>query len=68
MNIDKGVDVMNKWRKKMREKRKKRNYGERFTVLDFLLELLCWIPEVLIFPFRMVYWLFRGIVKLFGEM
>jgi hypothetical protein len=49
-------------------KEKQGNHGERFTVLDFLLELLCWIPEVLIFPFRMVAWLLRGIGKLIGEM
>jgi hypothetical protein len=61
-------DVIRNWRKRMREKRKKGNHGERFTVLDFLLELLCWIPEVLISPFRTVAWLLRGIGELIGEM
>jgi hypothetical protein len=59
---------MKKWRKKLRDKRKKRDHTERYSVWDVFLELLCWIPEVLIFPFRLVYWLVRGIGKIIGEL
>jgi hypothetical protein len=62
------MDAMKKWRKRMREKRKSRNHGERYSVFDVLLELLCWIPEVLFFPFRVVYWLLRGIGKFIGDL
>jgi hypothetical protein len=65
---EEGVDNMKKWRQKLREKRKRRAHGERFSVWDFLLELLCWVPEVFIFPFRIVYWLLRGIGKFIGEL
>ncbi|QTC40428.1 hypothetical protein I7V34_14730 [Bacillus sp. V3] len=58
---------MNKWRKKMKEKRLRRNQGEHFSLVDFLLEILIWIPEILIFPFRLVFWLFRGLGKLIGD-
>jgi hypothetical protein len=64
-----GVLAMKRWRRRMKEKRtKKRDNGERFSFFDFLLELLFWIPEVLIFPFRLVYWLVRGIGKIIGEL
>jgi hypothetical protein len=59
---------MKKWRKKMKEKRiKRRNQGEHFSLVDFLLEILIWIPELLIFPFRVVFWLFRGLGRLLGD-
>jgi hypothetical protein len=59
--------IMKKWRKKMKEKRtRRRSQGEHFSLVDFLLEVLIWIPEILIFPFRLVFWLFRGLGKLIG--
>jgi hypothetical protein len=59
---------MKKWRKRMREKRqRKRDRGEHYSTVDVLLELLFWIPEALFFPFRMVFWLLRGIGKLIGD-
>lgn len=29
--------------------------------LDFTLELLSWMPELLLLPFRLLFWLFRGL-------
>jgi hypothetical protein len=59
---------MKKWRKRMKEKRqRKRDRGEHYSTVDGLLELLFWVPEILFFPFRVVFWLFRGIGKLLGD-
>jgi hypothetical protein len=59
---------MKKWRKRMKEKRqRKRDHGEHYSTVDVLLELLFWVPEILFFPFRVVFWLFRGIGKLLGD-
>jgi hypothetical protein len=59
---------MKKWRKRMKEKRqRKRDSGEHYSAVDGLLELLFWIPEVLFFPFRLVFWLFRGLGKMIGD-
>jgi hypothetical protein len=59
---------MKKWRKRMKEKRqRKRDRGEHYSTADVLLELLFWVPEILFFPFRVVFWLFRGIGKLLGD-
>jgi hypothetical protein len=59
---------MKKWRERMKEKRKrKRESRERYSMWDGLFELLFWIPEILILPFRLIFWLFRGIGKLIGN-
>jgi hypothetical protein len=59
---------MKKWRKRMKEKRqRKRERGEHYSAVDVFLELLFWIPEVLFFPFRVVFWLFRGMGKMIGD-
>jgi hypothetical protein len=59
---------MKKWRKRIKEKRKmKRGRGERYSMLDAIFELLFWIPELLILPFRILFGLFRGIGKLIGN-
>jgi hypothetical protein len=67
-NKDEGMEDMKKWRKRMKEKRqRKRDCGEHYSAVDVLLELLFWIPEVLFFPFRVVFWLFRGMGKMIGD-
>jgi hypothetical protein len=58
---------MKKWRERMRQKRKNKNHGERYSIVDLMLELLIWIPEVLFFPFRILFWLMRGIGKIIGD-
>ncbi|OAT80929.1 hypothetical protein A6P54_13085 [Bacillus sp. MKU004] len=59
---------MKKWRERRKVNRqRKRKHVERFSIMDFLFELLFWIPELLLFPFRLVFWLFRGVGKLIGE-
>ncbi|MEK5069929.1 hypothetical protein [Sporosarcina sp. FSL K6-1508] len=49
---------MLKWRRK--ESRKKNN--ERYTIGDFFMDLLLWIPELLFLPFRL---LFIGVRTIF---
>ncbi len=44
---------MREWRKRRME-RKRRN-GKDVTFRDMVLEVLFWIPEIIIFPFRIVF-------------
>lgn len=52
-----------------REKRKikRKEHPEKYGKFDFFLDILLWIPEIIILPFRMVYWLFRGIGRMFDS-
>jgi hypothetical protein len=52
----------------MKEKRqRKRDRGEGYSTWDGIFELLFWIPELLILPFRLIFWLIRGIGKSIGN-
>ncbi|WP_209366206.1 hypothetical protein [Sediminibacillus dalangtanensis] len=50
----------------MRRKNKRRKADNRLGKWD-ILELLTWIPEVLMLPVRLVIWLLRGIGRLIGS-
>lgn len=53
---------MNDWyKKKKRKMRKTRKSKEDYTFFDFIMDVLFWIPELLFLPFRIIYWLVRGI-------
>lgn len=38
------------------------------THLDFIFDVFFWIPELLLLPFRMVFWLVRGVGKVIGSL
>ncbi|WP_147299263.1 hypothetical protein [Halobacillus trueperi] len=58
---------MRQWLKSKREvlKRSRQN-ADKSSIFDFLFELLLWLPELIIFPIRMVVWLLKGIARLIG--
>ena len=65
-----GWYVMKEWwsRKKERGKReKKRRNLEGNSFIDFILEVLFWIPELIILPFRLIFWLIRGLGRLISD-
>ncbi|MBB6444047.1 hypothetical protein [Bacillus benzoevorans] len=43
-------------KEKFRKRKKKHN-----EVIEFILEMLFWLPELIILPFRLIFWLIRGI-------
>lgn len=51
------------WDQKRRRTRKaqRRMEKERYTVVDFIIDVLFWIPELLIFPFRLLVFLLRSL-------
>ncbi|REJ10470.1 hypothetical protein DYE48_03020 [Halobacillus trueperi] len=61
------VDRVRQWLKSKREvlKRSRQN-ADKSSIFDFLFELLLWLPELIIFPIRMVVWLLKGIARLIG--
>lgn len=60
---------MNDWWKKRKEKtRKHRKKKGEYTFIDFCIDVLLWIPEVLVLPFRMLFWVIRGAGRLIKEL
>ncbi|MDL4843057.1 hypothetical protein [Aquibacillus rhizosphaerae] len=51
----------------MRRKIKRKKNDGRGNIAEFFLEMLFWIPELLLFPIRMVVWLMRGIGKIIKD-
>jgi len=49
--------------KKRRDKRRK----DKYSLIDLFLDVLIWIPELLFLPFRIIYWLLRGVGRFIGE-
>ncbi|MED4531785.1 hypothetical protein ABET51_03780 [Metabacillus fastidiosus] len=49
------------WNKKKNKMRKNRKDNGHYTFVDFILDVLFWIPELIILPFRLIFWLIRGV-------
>lgn len=52
-----------RWETKKEIRESRRKYSDRYTFGDFIFDVFFWIPELLFLPFRMVFWLVRGIGK-----
>ncbi len=55
------------WKKKKGKTRKRKKDNDHYTFWDFVLDVLFWIPELLFFPLRLIYWLIKGIGRLIGN-
>lgn len=56
------------WYKKKNRTRKGKKSNSDYTFLDFVLDVLFMIPELFFLPFRLIFWLFRGVGRLFSNM
>ena len=60
---------MNEWwntkKSKMRKSKKKK---EEYGLIDFIFDALCWLPELILLPFRIIYWLLRGVGRLIAHL
>ncbi|WP_322421834.1 hypothetical protein [Jeotgalibacillus haloalkalitolerans] len=54
---------MRRWRERKAVKSKKRKAEGKYSFWDGLTDVLIWVPELIILPFRLVYLL----VRLFGR-
>ena len=55
------------WNRKKAKMRKSRKRNGVYTFWDFVLDVLLWIPELILLPFRFVFWFLRGIGRLIGH-
>ncbi|MBB4826168.1 hypothetical protein HNO89_003405 [Sporosarcina luteola] len=51
----------------MRRKKEKRENNERYRFVDFLMDLLFFVPELLFLPIRLLVWLARPIIRLVSD-
>lgn len=51
------------WRKKKAATRRNKKNNDRYTVVDFIFDLLAWVPELLFLPFRILFWMVRGLIR-----
>ncbi|SET56596.1 hypothetical protein SAMN05216389_1158 [Oceanobacillus limi] len=56
------------WHRKKQSTRRRKKDNDRHTFIDFLADVLFWIPEVIIFPFRVLVFLIRGLGRWIGDL
>lgn len=44
--------------------RKNKKHNDHYSFGDFLIDVLIWIPELFLLPFRIIFWLLRGLGRL----
>ncbi|MGY0693387.1 hypothetical protein ACW2QC_11425 [Virgibacillus sp. FSP13] len=53
---------MKRWREKRKERKRTRSGKSNFwyELLDLLIDISLWVPELVLFPLRVIYWFVRG--------
>ncbi|WP_208590794.1 hypothetical protein [Gracilibacillus suaedae] len=51
------------WHKKKAKMRKNQKNNGEYTFWDFLFDVLVWLPELILLPFRIIFWLIRGLIR-----
>ncbi|WP_456276288.1 hypothetical protein [Bacillus sp. AK128] len=61
--------MKNWWNKKKEARRRRRGHKDprEYTAGDFVLDTLLWVPELLFLPFRIIFWIVRGLGRLIGN-
>jgi hypothetical protein len=49
------------WKRKKAKTRKARKEYSAYTKWDALFDMLIWVPELIILPFRIIFWLVKGL-------
>lgn len=52
------------WHRKKAKNRKSKKRSDHYTFVDFLVDVLFSIPELILLPFRIIFWLVRGVGKM----
>lgn len=55
------------WNQKVAKTRKRKNSNGQYTFSDIVFDVLFWLPELILFPLRMIYWSLRMIGRLIGH-
>lgn len=55
------------WSRKKGNTRKHKKSKDDYTFWDIVFDVLFWIPELFILPFRIIFWLMRGLGRMIGD-
>ncbi|XKO54278.1 hypothetical protein ACI2WT_15975 [Lysinibacillus fusiformis] len=58
---------MKEWWQSKKRKTTKRKINNNYSLFELLLDVLFWLPELFLVPFRLVFWLLRGIGRLIAD-
>lgn len=56
------------WNRKKNKTRKGKKSNSEYTFLDGVIDVLFMLPELIFLPFRLMFWLFRGVGRLFSNL
>ncbi|MGM8216611.1 hypothetical protein ACLIA0_13715 [Bacillaceae bacterium W0354] len=51
------------WKRKKAKTRKSKKGNDKYTFWDFMLDVLLWLPELFLLPFRIIFWILRGLTR-----
>lgn len=54
--------------KRMRRKEIRKKQNKKYTVLDAVVDVLLFIPELILLPFRLLLYLGRGLARMIGDL
>jgi hypothetical protein len=52
------------WNRKKDNTKKSKESSDNYTFIDFIFDVLFWLPELVLLPFRIIFWLLRGTGRL----
>ncbi len=58
---------MKEWWQSKKRKTTKRKVNNNYSLFELLLDVLFWLPKLFLVPFRLVFWLLRGIGRLIAD-
>ncbi len=56
------------WNRKKKKTRKHKKSSSDYTFFDLILDILLWVPEIILLPFRLLFWLARGLIRSISDM
>lgn len=51
------------WKRKKAKSRKARKDDAYYTKWDLLVDILVWVPEIILLPLRLLFWLLRAVLR-----
>ncbi|AJK86913.1 hypothetical protein D0439_06325 [Lysinibacillus fusiformis] len=59
---------MNEWWQSKKRKPRKSKKHNKYSLFELFQDVLCWLPELILLPFRLIFWLFRGVGRLIADL
>ncbi|MBD7944573.1 hypothetical protein H9650_10640 [Psychrobacillus sp. Sa2BUA9] len=57
-----------RWKRKKEKRAERKRQQEKYTWADVFGDIFFWIPELFFLPFRLLFWILRGLVRALGNL